>query len=375
MALVARRDQYHLFQHAFEFTVNRASLTHPLTYLSEMDSPHYSRQTKAAISRLTFEQQRRRVEWLWWRSSRAFQLYRSQFFSFPWHSARSPREFNLWAGPLGYAVVRGRTKYRKDKSLQKAWVICDRGKKPKLSVAAADSKRPNRSSKKTGFSITLLEAYGKGCGLWAATLIDGDHNHPPSSDPADHCAIWNIYKGDGFKETVEAHKKTEHLGSHTLNVFEHEDPTIPLTSRDVYNQRAISRRQELNGRSPIETLFEMAGEDFHRWRHNSGHLSGLFLAYKPNRPLIANNPEVVIIDTYTTNMFKMPLVNFVGVTPNNMHFLMGCAFMPSDTVEEYRHALDYLIQLYESIEKSTHISIWLHRPPSWAMAMRCRWLR
>jgi hypothetical protein len=263
------------------------------------------------------------------------------------------REFNLWAGPLGYAVVRGRTKYRKDKSLQKAWVICDRGKKPQLSVAAADSKRPNRSSKKTGcpFSITLLEAHGKGCGLWAATLIDGDHNHPPSSDPADHCAIRSIYKGDGFKETVEAHKKTGLLGSHTLNVFGHENPTIPLTSRDVYNQRAISRRQELNGKSPIETLFEMAGEDFHRWRHNSGHLSGLFLAYKPNRPLIANNPEVVIIDTYKTNMFKMPLVNFIGITPNNVHFLMGCAFMPSDTVEEHRHALDSLIQLYQSIEK------------------------
>jgi hypothetical protein len=67
--------------------------------------------------------------------------------------------------------------------------------------------------------------------------------------------------------------------------------------------------------------------------------------------LIANNPEVVIIDTYKTNMFKMPLVNFIGVTPNNVHFLMGCAFMPSDTVEEHRHALDSLIQLYQSIEK------------------------
>ena len=41
--------------------------------------------------------------------------------------------------------------------------------------------------------------------------------------------------------------------------------TMPLTlaSHEIYNQRAISRRQALNGRSPIETLFEMTGEDFH----------------------------------------------------------------------------------------------------------------
>jgi len=45
------------------------------------------------------------------------------------------REMNLWAGPLGYAVIKGRTEYRKDKSLQKAWVICDRGKKSRLLVA------------------------------------------------------------------------------------------------------------------------------------------------------------------------------------------------------------------------------------------------
>jgi hypothetical protein len=58
------------------------------------------------------------------------------------------RETNLWAEPLGYVVVRGCTKYRKAKALQKGWVFCDQGKKPQLSVAAADSKRPNRGTKR-----------------------------------------------------------------------------------------------------------------------------------------------------------------------------------------------------------------------------------
>ncbi|KAN0079315.1 hypothetical protein V8E54_004529 [Elaphomyces granulatus] len=95
------------------------------------------------------------------------------------------REMNLWAAPLGYAVIKGRTKYRKYKSLQKAWIICDRGKKSRLLVAAADSKRPNRGTKKTEcpFSITLLETDGKGCGSWAvtrtldATLADRESIH------------------------------------------------------------------------------------------------------------------------------------------------------------------------------------------------------
>jgi hypothetical protein len=142
--------------------------------------------------------------------------------------------------------------------------------------------------------------YGKGCGLWAAILVNGNHNHPPSFDPACHCAIRNVYKGEQFKETVEAHRKTGLLSRHTLNVFEFEDPSIPLIKRDIYNQQAASRRQELNGRSPLETLLGVTGGDFNQWHVNesgdsSGHLSRLFIAYKPNRQLIAHNSEVVIV--------------------------------------------------------------------------------
>ena len=50
-------------------------------------------------------------------------------------------------------------------------------------------------------------------------------------------------------------------------------------------------------------------------------------------------------------MFKMPLVNFIGITPNNMHFLMCCAFMPSETVKEYEFAFHFLGRLYQSVEK------------------------
>jgi MULE transposase domain len=196
-------------------------------------------------------------------------------------------------------------------------------------------------------------------------LINGDHNHPPTSDPAGHVAIRNLYKGEEFNKIVAAHKGTGMLTRHTLNVFEHEKPDIPLISRDIYNQRAACRRQlqELNGRSPIEALFEMISEttnpdmDFHCWyltesEDVGGRLSHLFLAYKPNAQFIAHNNEVVIVDaTYKTNKFKMPLVNFVGVTPNNKNFLIGTAFLPAETVGDYKFAFGSLGALYESVQQ------------------------
>jgi len=99
----------------------------------------------------------------------------------------------------------------------------------------------------------------------------------------------------------------------------------------------------LNGRSSIEAILEMTSgddSDFNHWHatesgERNSHLSRLFLTYKPNRELIAHNHEVLIVDsTYKTNKFKMPLVNIIGVTPNNKNFFIGSAFMPSETVED-----------------------------------------
>ena len=43
---------------------------------------------------------------------------------------------------------------------------------------------------------------------WAATLVNGDYNYLPSSDPCGHCAIRKLYRGDKFEEMVASHRKT-----------------------------------------------------------------------------------------------------------------------------------------------------------------------
>jgi MULE transposase domain len=47
----------------------------------------------------------------------------------------------------------------------------------------------------------------------------------------------------------------------------------------------------------------------------------------------------------------MPLVNIIGVTPNNKNFFIGSAFIPSETVEDYKFVFGALAHLYESIER------------------------
>jgi hypothetical protein len=64
---------------------------------------------------------------------------------------------------------------------------------------------PNRETKKTGcsFTITFLEANGKFCGLWAATLVNSDHNQQKT-----RCVI-NVNRdehSEGFRRSGRARR-------------------------------------------------------------------------------------------------------------------------------------------------------------------------
>jgi MULE transposase domain len=57
-------------------------------------------------------------------------------------------------------------------------------------------------------------------------------------------------------------------------------------------------------------------------------------------------PDLVLIDaTYKTNKYNMPLLHFNGVTPNNNFFSAAFCFMPRESEEEYRWAVEQFSRL------------------------------
>ncbi|KAI9919179.1 hypothetical protein PsorP6_011351 [Peronosclerospora sorghi] len=105
---------------------------------------------------------------------------------------------------------------------------------------------------------------------------------------------------------------------------QHQDlPAIALT---VYNARVKRHQQLLDGRSPIQALFdELKSSQFRYAVHcnASGRIEWLFFAHPESVALPKRLSSVVLLDnTYKTNRFRMPLFHVIGRTVLNKSFFL-----------------------------------------------------
>ncbi len=69
----------------------------------------------------------------------------------------------------------------------------------------------------------------------------------------------------------------------------------------------------------------------------------LFFASQQSLHLFELYPEVLLLDcTYPTNRYGLPLINMVGMTGVKLSFLVGCAFLPSESEEDFDCVLEML---------------------------------
>ena len=82
---------------------------------------------------------------------------------------------------------------------------------------------------------------------------------------------------------------------------------------------------------------------YHTTNSVSGRLENLFFIHPTSFKLWRAFPYVIQIDaTYKTNMYNMPLVEIVGVTPTNRTFSISYAFIISEQEHNYRWVLECL---------------------------------
>jgi hypothetical protein len=71
----------------------------------------------------------------------------------------------------------------------------------------------------------------------------------------------------------------------------------------------------------------------------------LFVAYKPAIDLFLAHPDVLMMDcSYKSNIYKMPLLHFLGVSPTS-HFSIAFTFMPNEVYDSYEWATDAFEEL------------------------------
>jgi hypothetical protein len=196
--------------------------------------------------------------------------------------------------------------------------------------------------------------------VWQLTVGCPRHNHDPSTGLSAYPALRKMEKNKAFKATIKAQKQAGMQANHTYASVHGQDSESLITKRDIYNERANVRRDELGGLSPIHALlrFVLTFNKAHKKFTSAfecengdkgGPLKYLFVMHDKHIRLLKANSEVLIADaTYKTNRFNMPLFNIVGMVPNNMSFFAASAFFLSEADVNFEWALQKLKDVYDA---------------------------
>ena len=113
-------------------------------------------------------------------------------------------------------------------------------------------------------------------------------------------------------------------------------------AREIYNEIALARSEELRGRKPIEAFLDLiSGEDYiYKVHLIDGVVKSFFFMHLASLSMCQTFKTVFLLDTtYKTNKFNIPLLNIVGITSTFATFNGAFAFMANETEEVYTWVL------------------------------------
>lgn len=104
--------------------------------------------------------------------------------------------------------------------------------------------------------------------------------------------------------------------------------------RTIYNAQGKIRRSIVGDRTPIQVLYSHlrdSGYTYYERVNEQNKLEELFFVHPTSYALWCTFPQIMLMDsTYNTTMFKLPLLEIVGVTSTNKTFLMAYSFLNSE---------------------------------------------
>ena len=236
-------------------------------------------------------------------------------------------DVNTHAAPQGYAVVKARIKKGKDDTVQRAYIVRDKGGKDRP-LLTTDARKRRTQSRRTEcpFSIVAKEDDID----WTFTIRHGEHNHIPTG-PSSYPAHRKL-KPEAI-QAIADHILAGDKAGVIVNKLRITNSNQLMKNQDVYNAKAAIRRERLGPYTPTQVLMtELAGNDHffmaYKKDPDTNKLTHLFFVYDKCQELLESNPEVLVIDaTYKTNGYGLPLVNIFGITTLGTTFYVGFAFI------------------------------------------------
>ncbi|XP_074266744.1 uncharacterized protein LOC141590026 [Silene latifolia] len=124
--------------------------------------------------------------------------------------------------------------------------------------------------------------------------------------------------------------------------------------RQIYNHSQKVRAEERDGRNPAQQMLALAVQ--HKYVHywvtdqETNELTHVFMAHPEAVKMFRSYYYVVLIDsTYKTNLYRLPLVEMVGVTPVGKSFVIAYALVKHESEDGYLWVLRKLKALLNDV--------------------------
>lgn len=143
---------------------------------------------------------------------------------------------------------------------------------------------------------------------WTVEVVDASHNHDAAVTMSAYSSARKL--SDVKCQTIKEMSDSGASPKVILATLRQQDENCPLILKDIYNEKARLRNDNLQGRTPLESLLdELCVQNiFHAVQQDvDGRVTHLFFAPPTAIRLAREFPHVILMDsTYKTNRYVLP---------------------------------------------------------------------
>ncbi|KAL5166239.1 Protein FAR1-RELATED SEQUENCE 5 [Glycine soja] len=177
---------------------------------------------------------------------------------------------------------------------------------------------------------------------WMVKLMCRIHNHELAKSLVGHPYVGQLTKA---KKTliVDMRKSMVKPRNILLTLKEHNGNSC-MTIKQIYNARSVYRSSIRGSDTEMQHLMKLLERDqyihWHRLKDEDVVCDIFWCHPNPVKLVNACNLVFLIDSTYKTNRYRLPLLDFVGVTPTGMTFSTSFAYLEGERLNNVLWALE-----------------------------------
>ena len=256
----------------------------------------------------------------------------------------------------GYALSIGRSRKNRKGEWNGVDLRCDLGGEYENRLGLTEESRKRETGSRLQGCPFELRGRRRG-EKWVLLTHMGEHNHQPAADISGHAAARRLKEDqhDLVRSMTEAGSRPREI----LCALRNADDSFRGIGKTIYNARQAAKLEQLDGRTPIQALFDtlQTANYYYRFQADeAGRVQNLFWTNPLSIQMMRSFPHLLLMDcTYKTNRFKLPLLNIAGITCTNRTFFGCFSLLSSETEQSYRWALHQVSEIYGDQQRLTVI--------------------